>query len=195
MNARERSRVETRKRLIEKATELFSERGVVNTRAFDIALSAGVAVGTLYLHFKDKHGLLRAILFEGVEDLLASLRSLSEAPSDQLAKSVRIHTETLVRFAEEHRPLCRILFDSESIRSNVRTEIQEYLVLMQEKRLHEAIENGIVPGDLDARVASEAIVGMLIRVLDWWTRDPSRATREAVVETLTRLRLSGLYRI
>jgi len=46
MNARERSRVETRRRLIEKGTELFAENGVAETRALDIAQAAGVAHST-----------------------------------------------------------------------------------------------------------------------------------------------------
>jgi len=33
----------------------------------------------------------------------------------------------------------------------------------------------------------------MTQVLHWWTQDPSRAPREVVVDTITRLRLSGLH--
>lgn len=194
MNARERSRVETRRRLIEKGTELFSTKGIAATRAVDIARAAAVAVGTLYLHFKDKQGLLRAILFEGVEELLESLRGLASVPLEDVTKAVRAHTELMVRFAEEHTALCRILFDPESVRSNVSIEITEYLVSMQEKRLREGVDQGVFPHDMDIRVASHASVGMLINVLDWWTKNPEQADRRTVIDTLTRLRV-GLYRV
>ena len=193
MNARERSRVETRRRLMEKGAELFFEHGVANARASDIAVGAGVAVGTLYLHFKDKQGLLRAILFEGVEELLQPLRRLAENPPSDIAQAVRMHTEIMVRFAEERPKFCRILFDPESVRTNVSTEINQYLVSMQEQRLREGIEKGWLPGELDPLVASNAVVGMFIQTLDWWTREPRQVSRDVVVETLTRLRLSGLY--
>jgi len=192
-NARERSRIETRRRLIEKGTELFAQQGVSETRATDIARAAGVAVGTLYLHFKDKHDLLRHILFEGLEELLASLRELNENPPPRIEDAVRRHTEIMVRFAEERPMLCRVLFDPESVRTNVSTEISEYLASMQEKRLREAIAQGLSPQSMNPPVAAQAVVGMFVRVLDWWTRNPDQATREALVETLTRFRLSGLY--
>jgi AcrR family transcriptional regulator len=188
MTARDRSRIETRQRLLAKGTELFSAQGVAETRATDIARSAGVAVGTLYLHFKDKRGLLRAILFEGAEDLLESLRVFAENPPHDHGEALRRHTEILVHFAEERPSLCRILFDPESVRTRVSTEITEYLVAMQEKRTREGIEKGILPAELDPVVASHAVVGMFVHVLDWWTRNRDKADRETVVETLTRLR-------
>ena len=45
---------------------------------------------------------------------------------------------------------------------------------------------GIVP-----YVLSQAVVGMFARVVAWWVADPSRATREEVIESLTRIQLSG----
>ncbi len=193
MNARERSRTETRRRLIEKGTELFSDQGVANTRASDIAYAAGVAVGTLYLHFGDKSGLLRTILFEGVEELLISLRTLAEAPPEALPQGVHKYTEIMVGFAEEHPMLCRILFDPECMRTKVSTEIHEYLISMQEKRLREGIAQGLFSPALEPTVAAHAIVGMFVRVLDWWTRNYDKASREAVIETLTLIRFSGIY--
>jgi hypothetical protein len=52
---------------------------------------------------------------------------------------------------------------------------------------------GYFRGDLDPAVAAQAVIGMLNQVLHWWTQDPSRASREVVVDTVTRLRLSGLH--
>jgi hypothetical protein len=52
---------------------------------------------------------------------------------------------------------------------------------------------GYFRADLDPAVAAHAVIGMLNQVLHWWTQDPSRAPREVVVDTITRLRLSGLH--
>jgi len=35
------------------------------------------------------------------------------------------------------------------------------------------------------------LVGMWARVVAWWAEDPSRASRDTVVDTLTRIQLSG----
>ena len=41
-------------------------------------------------------------------------------------------------------------------------------------------------------VAAQILVGMQMHVLSWWTRDPSVAPRAVIVDTLTKVRLSGL---
>ncbi len=193
LNARDRSRIETRRRLLETGLELFARQGVADTRASDVATAAGVAVGTLYLHFKDKQGLLRAIMREGVEELMGALQRMALSPAPDPAAAVRAHTEVLVRFAESHTGLCRILFDPESVRKNVSTEITEHLAAMLELRVREGIADGIIVPGIDPVVAAHGVVGMLLQVLDWWTRNPGIATADSVIETLTRLRLSGPY--
>ena len=60
--ARRRSQEATRNALIEAAAGLFAAHGSAGTRTADIARAAGVAVGTVYLHFKDKDALLKEVL-------------------------------------------------------------------------------------------------------------------------------------
>ncbi len=195
LNARDRSRIETRRRLLETGLDLFAKQGVATTRASDVATAAGVAVGTLYLHFKDKQGLLRAILREGVEELMSALQQMAQTPVSDPPTAVRSHTEILVRFAESRPGLCRILFDPEAIRTNISTEITDHLVCMLELRFREGISGGIISTTIEPVVAARGVVGMMLQVLDWWTRNPGTATADTVIETLTRLRLSGLYHI
>ncbi len=192
MNARERSRIETRRRLMETGLELFARQGVAATRASDIAHESGVAVGTLYLHFKDKEGLLRAVLFEGVESLLQSLRGLLDVPERDLEGAIRRHTEALVWFAEKNPAHCRVLFDPESVRTRISTEITDHLVATQEQRIRDSIKAGAVAVDLEPEVAARAIIGMIVQVLDWWTRDTGRMPAQKVVDTITRFRLCGM---
>ncbi len=193
INARERSRLETRKRLLTKGTELFAAQGIAHTRTSDVAEAAGVAVGTLYLHFKDKRGLLREILFSGIDELLRALLALADHPMEEARKAVRIHAETMVSFTEENPALCRILFDPEATNLQVSTEIIDYLVQIQEKRLHEEKSNGHIRDTLDPAVTAQAMVGMCVQVLAWWIRNPEKATRKDVINTLSSLRLTGLY--
>jgi AcrR family transcriptional regulator len=48
----------TRTRVLEAAQHLFTHAGFDETAMTDVAQRAGVAVGTLYHHFRDKHALL-----------------------------------------------------------------------------------------------------------------------------------------
>ena len=55
-----------------------------------------------------------------------------------------------------------------------------------------AIKAGAVAGDLEPEVAARAIIGMIVQVLDWWTRDTGRMPAQKVVDTITRFRLCGM---
>ena len=112
-NMRERSRRETRRRLIEAGKKLFARRGFARTRATDISREAGVAVGTLYVHFRDKEELLREILFQGFEEIHAVVRRIADTKYATVRESVRAHAEALVGYAAEHPALFQILFSTE----------------------------------------------------------------------------------
>jgi TetR/AcrR family fatty acid metabolism transcriptional regulator len=192
-NSRERSRLETRRRLIEAGTKLFARRGFARTRATDISREAGVAVGTLYVHFTDKENLLREILFHGFEVMHAVVRRVAETKYATVEESVHAHTEALVSYAAKRPALFQILFSTEVATTAAGTELLAALTAHQEERLREGMAEGYFRADLDPGVAAHAVIGMLIQVLHWWTQDPSRAPREVVIDTVTGLRLSGLH--
>ena len=64
LKAADRSREQTRARLITSGKQLFAKRGLHGVTTHDIARRAGVAAGTFYLHFKDKTELFREIAVE-----------------------------------------------------------------------------------------------------------------------------------
>ena len=192
-NLRERSRIETRRRLIEAGKKLFARRGFARTRATDISREAGVAVGTLYVHFADKEEVLREILFQGFEEMHAVVHRIKETKYATVEGSVRAHTEALVSYAAEHPALFQILFSTEVTTTAAGAELLEFVTAHQEERLREGMAEGYFRADLDPAVAAHAVIGMLIQVLHWWTQDPSRAPREVVIDTVTGLRLSGLH--
>jgi AcrR family transcriptional regulator len=192
-NLREQSRRETKRRLIEAGKKLFARRGFARTRATDISREAGVAVGTLYVHFNDKEALLREILFQGFEEIHAVVRRIADTKYATVRESVRAHTEALVSYAAEHPALFRVLFSTEVTTTAAGAELLESLTAHQAERLREGMAEGYFRADLDPGVAARAVIGMLIQVLHWWTQDPSRAPREVVIDTITGLRLSGLH--
>ncbi len=69
-----------RARLVEKALEVFGDRGFRGTTIKRIAGRAGIAAGSVYTYFKDKDDLIRATLDEGWSAFLASLDALAVSP-------------------------------------------------------------------------------------------------------------------
>lgn len=184
-------RIETRIRVLREGARLFAARGLAGTRAVDIAQAAGVAVGTLYLHFTDKEGLLGEVLREGLADLRGEIERGESCQAGSL-EDVRGYAEAVVRFAVEHPAHARLLFGHEVAGSGVWVAVCDLLADEQEKRLRAAGAAGRLRIDVDPAVAAQALAGMLLRVLGWWTRDPGVASRAVVVDTLTKLQLAAL---
>lgn len=190
--ARERSRLQTRARLLESGRKLFAERGLHGVTSHDVAAGAGVAAGTFYLHFKDKESLFRVIAEETIELLRERLQAATrEAPT--LRAAVPPFAEALVGFAEENRDLVRILFSRDSEAAGIEADVLDELAGGIAENRRERIARGEHPAELDPDVLSQALVGLLARVIAWWVEHPRRASRQNVIETLTRIQLTGTH--
>jgi AcrR family transcriptional regulator len=188
-----RSRIQTRQRLLDAAVRLFAERGLHGVTSHEIARAAGVASGTFYLHFRDKTGVYRHIVFHAIEDLVARVQQAVGSPTTSVL-GLRERAEAIVSFAEQNRDVIRILFSTDSEAASVEADALSQLAGGLEIRLRREREEGLFPEDLDPAVCARAHVGMTAHLIDWWTQDPTRATREDVIETLVRLQFAGSAR-
>jgi AcrR family transcriptional regulator len=97
------------------ATEVeLAEEGVHNTKMNDIAARAGVSVGTLYNHFRDREELVRA-LFDARRAsfwarLDAALAATARAP---FARQLDAFVRAILEEFELHRPFLRIILETE----------------------------------------------------------------------------------
>lgn len=74
----------TKRRLLEVARQLFSEKGIYWAKVEDITELADLGKGTFYKYFESKETIIRVLLEEGLNDLLAeterATRSTSSGP-------------------------------------------------------------------------------------------------------------------
>ena len=80
--------------LLDAALDHFVARGFAATRLDDVAKSAGVSKGTLYLYFSSKEELLKAVVRESIVPLIGQAESVIEqfeGSSEELFRLV-IHT-------------------------------------------------------------------------------------------------------
>lgn len=185
-----RSRAQTRQRLVEAATRLFAEKGLHGVTSHDVARAAGVASGTFYLHFRDKTEVYRHIVFHTIEELAQLVQHAVRGAATTIL-AMRARAETIVSYAEANRDLVRIIFSTDSEAASIEADALARLATGLENRLRREQEEGNFPRDLDPVVCARAHVGMTAHLIDWWTQDPSRASRDDVVETLVRLRFAG----
>jgi AcrR family transcriptional regulator len=192
LTARDRSRLETRGRLLGSARRLFSTRGLTRVTTHDIARGAGVASGTFYLHFPDKETLFREIVDSAVEELCRRVESATEGIADAEV-AARSHAETLIGFAEENRDLVRIVFGRDHSTADVESDVMDHLAATAARMLQRRIDQGVLRSSIDPTVAAQALTGMFARAVSWWIEDPRRCTRAALIDTLVGIQLGGTY--
>lgn len=193
LNARERSRLETRRRLMEAGAALFAKDGYERTSVAAIAEKAQVASGTLFFHFKNKEGLFQEIALYYLYELHAQLRESNRKPAQNIEHSVRMHTETIVRFVDENRGFFSVLVNRMNSGSVIGETLAQLLVKEQIDRLNEGISEGFFRDDVDVEIAAQCIIGMLFRALSWFVNHPSNSNIEKLIDTITKIRYSGIH--
>jgi AcrR family transcriptional regulator len=187
-NARQRSQKETWNRLLESSARLFAEKGSKNTRTADIAKDAQVAVGTVYLHFKDKDALLKEVLKIALTRLKQEIAKYPTSGDTMIKDKM----EALASFTIHFPELARVLFDGSNLSTTPGKEAMAFLVQSQEKGLIEGVAMGYYRGDLHPGLAARAMVGSFVTVLNWWAQNPEVISQDEVVRSLTSLRMEGL---
>jgi len=187
-----RARAATRERLLESGQALFADQGLHKVTTHDIAAHAGVAAGTFYNHFRDKHVLFRELVDSTVIDLNRGVDMASDGIVD-LRQRVRAHATAMIDFAEQNRDMIRVVFSGDAESAQVEHDVLDRLARSVADVRRQSVATGEMEGTLDPEVVSQALVGMWARVVAWWAEDPTRAPRETVIETLTRIQLSGTH--
>lgn len=194
--ARQRAAAATRERIVAAAAALLADHGSHGTTIAMVARRAGVAAGTVCLHFPDRDALLREVLADALGQLKLALAEAASGRADRSPTAdVHQRTEGLVAFAAHRADLAAVLFNPAHLVTPAGDEALEFLVMSQAAALTEGQSRGWVRPDLDAALAGRALVGSLLQVLGWWV-DRRRAGGEVpdagdIVEALANLRLYG----
>ena len=85
------------------ALDVFSERGFASARLDEIARRAGVSKGTLYLYFKDKEDLFRAVVRDTVAPNIEILRTMVDGVDLPFADVVRMFLPRFAAIASQAR--------------------------------------------------------------------------------------------
>src|SRR5260221_8008056 len=142
----ERRRAKVRAQLLEAARQVFLERGYQDATITEIVQVADIAMGTFYLHFRDKEELLVAL----AQDTLQVLRE-------------QVHA------AIEQRDLLLLLSAGEShlLAHPHMLQGQKGLAEHFISALRAAAETGLL-ASYDPVLLAHLLVGMLMRAMNWW---------------------------
>ena len=165
---RAQQKEETLHLILDAAKKLFARQGFEKTTIRAIASEAGVAVGTVFVHFPDKAALLAATLYEEIERALAN--AFATLPPDAPIKAQLLH---LARSLYEHygadRALARellreTLFMGGEWGRRSRRQAEAFIAQVAEM-LCAARVSGQLPGDADCQLLATAFFSHYFSVL------------------------------
>ncbi|MDO5067195.1 MAG: TetR/AcrR family transcriptional regulator [Propionibacteriaceae bacterium] len=184
-----RRRAETRRRIVETAMRLFTERGYDAVTVADITEAADVAKGTFFTHFPSKRDIFRYFGGEAVEAMEAAISDEGSA-AEQL-------TAMLLAAIEWHRDnqeLSRQMYlvRSFNFSTDLGSENQQRFGRVVVGLLRSGMETGEFRADLDVEAAATLIQGSYYLALLGWHSTPSGPSPEDRLRALLQVLFQGL---
>jgi TetR/AcrR family transcriptional regulator, fatty acid metabolism regulator protein len=186
-------KIDKRDALLRAAIETFAARGFFNAQVADVARTAGVAAGTVYLYFRGKDDLLISIFEKTMKEAIASGRESIATQTDpltQLRTIARLHLDRMSR----DRALA-VVFQVE-LRQSTKfmerfsaTHLREYLGIIRDV-IARGQSMGIFRKTLNATLAAKLLFGMLDEMATNWILSRRKysliADADAIVDLFVR---------
>jgi len=177
--------------IVAAAAKVFAARGYHGASTQDIADVLGIRQASLYYYFESKEAALEAVCADGVEDYALRALAIQRGPgnaADKVAQLVVQHLAPMrerldftLAFLRERR------FLPEPARKRIRAIERRYERII-ERVISEGSASGELRADLDARMATLALLGLGNSAALWYGREPG-ATHERLAESCVDLLL------
>src|ERR1700742_4881151 len=95
----QRRKEERAPEILEAALACFAEKGFAGTRMDDIAARAGITKGTIYLYFKSKEELFKALARQSIGERIAAITAQLQGSDSPAPEQLRFVLTTLGHFA------------------------------------------------------------------------------------------------
>ncbi|GAA2646294.1 TetR/AcrR family transcriptional regulator [Streptomyces vastus] len=103
-----RSTRSNRERILDAAETLFGSRGYADVKISEVCRASGFPVGSIYHHFTNKAGLLKAVLERGTAEFFDTLPAVDDLASDPL-ECLGVYYDAAGSAIESRLPLFRLM--------------------------------------------------------------------------------------
>ncbi|MBS4024493.1 MAG: TetR family transcriptional regulator [Clostridia bacterium] len=169
--------------IIYAAGRLMTLKGFDATTMLDIANEVGMLKGSLYHHFSSKEEIFFNVITKGINKLYTSAKDIFESnasPPEKLRKMIINHAlhlmdnnDSMVVFSQEknrklfqHSDAKNYIMKRDSYEDNIR------------QILKEGKEQGFFPNEIDIKLTTFCILGMLNWLIQWYRPEGSLSSQE-----------------
>lgn len=169
-NGRAARQAERRDAILAAALEEFSASGFAATRLDDVARRAGVAKGTIYLHFKDKESLFQELIREELSPIVSFIANptTAELPVRAIAEAVAdIFVHEI--FGTRRKDVIRLIISEgprfPKLAEFYYHEVIERVMTAMRGIMKRAVERGELPSDALARFPQLLVAPALVALV------------------------------
>jgi TetR/AcrR family fatty acid metabolism transcriptional regulator len=188
-------RGDKRDAILRAAIRTFARSGFFSAQVADVARTAGVAAGTVYLYFRGKDDLLVSIfervMREAIGEGRAALAGI-EDPLERLRRIAHLHLDRLSR----DRDLA-VVFQVELRQSTKFMErfsttlLREYLGILRDV-IAQGQASGVVRADLNPTLAAKMLFGALDEMATNWMLSRRRTSLDGVADAVVDVFVHGI---
>jgi AcrR family transcriptional regulator len=165
------------------AAKVFARRGYHGASTQDIADVLGIRQASLYYYFASKEAALEAVCADGIADYELRAREIQRSKASAPEKVARLVFQHLAPLEERLEFTLAFLRERRFLPAPARQRIRA-IERRYERIIERVIEQGIASGefraDLDARMATLALLGLGNSAAAWYGRE-----RDATLERIT----------
>jgi TetR/AcrR family fatty acid metabolism transcriptional regulator len=184
-----------RERIIAAAAKLFGNKGYHDTTTAEIAESAGVAAGTIYIYFSSKEELLVAVFEEFLGRHMERLREGVEREKtsrDKLTRLLVLGLELMQNNPDSARIfLSQMRQSTKMITTVVKRSSRAYKDIIEDV-LKEGTQTGLCRAGIDVPAAASMLFGAFQSTVLDWVADGCSYTLTDVSGELTKFILIGV---
>jgi AcrR family transcriptional regulator len=193
LSRKERDRQLRRSDILKAAEHIFALKGYYKATIRDIAKEAQYAIGTVYLHFKDKDALYFALLEEKLKSMFLSIKEKIGQVKD-IRRKLEIFVQEGLVFFEKNQDFFRIFISSEGneliserklLKSPIGLQMQEYTTSL----IKEAQEQEVVSRDFDAGQIAEVFTAIIKTIIIKWLQEKEKKDNNLIDLSGVTLRL------
>ncbi len=181
--------------ILRAAAKVFAQSGYFNAKVSDVARTAGVADGTVYLYFKNKDDLLASLFSWAMEEFLTRARTelagIANA-REKLLSFTRLHFSLF----EQERDIA-IVFQVE-LRQSAKfmeqfstTYLAEYLQMLREI-IEEGQKVGLFRSALNSKFVAKLLFGLLDEMATNWVLSRGNHNLTAMAEPVLDVFFNGV---
>ncbi len=180
-------KAQTRKKFIlDVAKTVFARNGYNKTNIAMICEKAGIGRGTLYIYFKNKEDVFRAIIDDIVEEVSEALiiDISAEQSVEEIINSNAERLERVFKLLYKNRPFAGVVFGASSEFPKVRQGIDQHFIAIILKELEMCRDVGLLKPGIDYELSAVRMWGGFEKFVMYYLLDRSKVSSQGQIKDL-----------